>query len=48
MREMASNSQELISYGILGWRGKQILAVIIPTKKDITLAFSRGAEFKDK
>ena len=25
-----------------------MLAVISPTKKDITFAFSRGAEFKDK
>jgi hypothetical protein len=38
----------VISYGIPAWRGKRILAVISPTKKDITFAFSRGAEFEDK
>jgi hypothetical protein len=38
----------LITYGILAWRGNLILSVISPTKKDITLAFSRGAEFEDK
>lgn len=48
MRETAPGAQEVISYGILAWRGKRILAVISPTKKDITFAFSRGAEFEDK
>jgi hypothetical protein len=48
MREVAPDTKEEISYGILGWRGNLMLAVISPTKKDITLAFSRGAEFEDK
>jgi uncharacterized protein YdhG (YjbR/CyaY superfamily) len=48
MREMAPDAKELISYGIPAWKGKRILAVISPTKKDITFAFSRGAEFEDK
>ena len=48
MRECAPNTEELVSYGIPAWRGKRILVVISPTKKDITFAFSRGAEFKDK
>lgn len=48
MRECAPNAQELISYGIPVYRGKKGLAVISPTKKDITFAFSRGAEFEDK
>jgi hypothetical protein len=48
MREVAPNAEEVITYGILGWRGNLMLAVISPTKKDITFAFSRGAEFEDK
>ncbi|HTY47965.1 MAG TPA: DUF1801 domain-containing protein [Methanomassiliicoccales archaeon] len=39
---------EEISYGILAFRKKHIVAVISPTKKGITLAFSRGAEFDDR
>jgi len=48
MRETAPDVQEVISYGIPMYRGKRGLAVISPTKKDITFAFSRGAEFEDK
>ncbi len=48
MREVAPNAKEVLTYGILGWRGNLMLAVISPTKKDITFAFSRGAEFEDK
>ena len=48
MREVAPNAEEVITYGILGWRGNLMLVVVSPTKKDITLAFSRGAEFEDK
>lgn len=48
MREVAPKAEEMITYGILGWRGNLMLAVISPTKKDITFAFSRGAEFEDK
>jgi hypothetical protein len=48
MREVAPGAREVITYGILGWRAKLMLAVIRPTKKDITFAFSRGAEFEDK
>jgi hypothetical protein len=48
MREFAPGVQELISYGIPAYKGKRILAVISPTKKDITFAFSRGAQFEDK
>ena len=47
MRAVAPDAQEVVTYGILGWRGNLILAVISPTKKDITLAFSKGAEFED-
>jgi len=48
MKECAPNAQEIISYGIPAYKAKRIIAVISPTKKDITLAFSRGAKFKDK
>jgi hypothetical protein len=48
MKECAPNAEEIISYGIPAYKAKHILAVISPTKKDITLAFSRGAEFEDK
>jgi hypothetical protein len=45
---MAKNAKEEISYGIPVYKGKRSLAVISPTKKGITFAFSRGAEFEDK
>ena len=48
MREVAPNAREVVTYGILAWRGNLIIAVISPTKKDITFSFSRGAEFEDK
>jgi hypothetical protein len=48
MRECALAATEAISYGIPAYKGKRILAVISPTKKGITFAFSRGAEFEDR
>lgn len=48
MKECAPAAKEIISYGIPAYRAKRILAVISPTKKDITFAFSRGAEFEDQ
>jgi uncharacterized protein YdhG (YjbR/CyaY superfamily) len=48
MRAYAPNAKELISYGIPMFRQKRTLAVISPTKKGITFAFSRGADFEDK
>ncbi len=48
MREYAPDVREEMSYGILAFRGRLILAVISPTKKGITFALSRGAEFEDK
>ncbi len=47
MHEAAPNAAEVIGYGIPAYKGKHILAVISPTKKGITFAFSRGAEFED-
>lgn len=48
MREHAPKVEEVLTYGILGFRIRRIIAVVSPTKKGITLAFSRGAEFEDK
>lgn len=48
MREMAPHAREMISYGIPVWKVNRIIAVVSPTKKDITFAFSRGSEFEDK
>jgi hypothetical protein len=48
MRQCAPAAREEISYGILMWKQKRALAVVSPTKKDITFAFSQGAKFEDK
>lgn len=48
MREVAPDAREVMSYGIPNYKRKRGLAVISPTKKGITFAFSRGAEFEDR
>jgi uncharacterized protein YdhG (YjbR/CyaY superfamily) len=48
VKECAPEAQESISYGIPAYKLRRIFAVISPTKKDITLSFSRGAQIKDK
>jgi hypothetical protein len=48
MKECAPGVQELVSYGIPAYKGNRILAVISPTKKDVTFSFSRGVHFEDK
>lgn len=48
MKEYAPQAKEMISYGIPAYRLKRIIAVISPTKQDITFAFSQGARFEDK
>jgi hypothetical protein len=48
MREHAPDAREYIRYGIPNYKGNKGLAVISPTKKDITFAFSRGASFEDR
>ncbi|HEX2338972.1 MAG TPA: DUF1801 domain-containing protein [Vicinamibacterales bacterium] len=48
MRKHAPSADEIMSYGIPAYRCCRIIAVISPTKKGITFAFSRGAEFADK
>jgi hypothetical protein len=47
LRETAPGAQEEMKYGIPTYKGRRIFAVISPTKKDVTFAFSRGAEFED-
>lgn len=48
MRKVAPGAEEVITYGTLGWKNKGIIAVINPTKKYVTVAFLRGAQFEDK
>jgi hypothetical protein len=48
MREYAPSVEEIMSYGIPAYRARRIIAVISPTKKDITFAFSRGVDMEDK
>src|SRR2546423_4884612 len=48
MRECAPNAKEVLSYGVPMYRQRRALAVISPTKKGITFALSRGAEFEDE
>ncbi len=47
MRDCAPEATELISYGIPAYKVRRIIAVISPTKQDITFSFSRGAQFED-
>lgn len=48
MKECAPEAEELVSYGIPAYKMKRIIAVISPTKKDITFSFTHGREFQDK
>ncbi len=48
MREAAPAASEVITYGILGWRIKRVIAVVSPTKQAITFSFARGAGFRDR
>lgn len=47
MKECAPQAQELVSYGLPAYQARRIIAIISPTKKDITFSFSRGAQFED-
>jgi hypothetical protein len=47
MLETVPEVKEEMRYGIPAYKARRIIAVISPTKKDITFAFSRGAEFED-
>jgi uncharacterized protein YdhG (YjbR/CyaY superfamily) len=48
MRECAPNAREVISYGVPMYKQRRTLAVISPTKKGITFALSKGADFEDR
>lgn len=48
IKEFAPQAQETISYGIPAYKVHGFIAVINPTKRDVTLGFSRGARFDDK
>jgi hypothetical protein len=48
MIEGAPETSEVLSRGSLAWKGHQILAIISQSKTHLTLAFARGAEFKDE
>jgi hypothetical protein len=48
MRSHAPAVSEVITYGIPGYRRRRIIAVISPTKMDITFSFSRGAQMEDR
>jgi hypothetical protein len=47
MRKTAPQANEIISYGVIMWRGTHGLWVINPTKNGLTLSFSKGASFDD-
>jgi len=44
MDGMAPDAAKGLSYEIPAFKGKHMITVISPTKKDINFAFSRGAE----
>ncbi len=48
MKKHAPGATESISYGILAWKMKRMVAVVNATKHHITFAFSGGAHFEDK
>jgi hypothetical protein len=48
MRETAPEAREEMSYGMPVWKGRKIVAWVLPTKRDITFGFTHGAEFGDK
>lgn len=48
MRKLAPDVVEDFSYGMPVWKGRKILAWLMPTKNDVTLGFTKGARFEDK
>ncbi len=48
MRKLAPGVMEDFSYGMPVWKGRKILAWLMPTKNDVTLGFTQGAHFQDK
>jgi hypothetical protein len=48
IRECAPKAAEVIGYGMPIYKGKKTFAWISPSKKDITVGFSRGTQMEDK
>jgi hypothetical protein len=46
--EIVPEAKEVISFGIPAFKVKHIIVHISPTKTDVTLSFSHGANFEDK
>ena len=46
--ECAPSALEAISYGMPTYKRNKLFAWINPTKKDITVGFSRGTQMEDK
>ena len=48
VKECAPGAEELISYGMPVYKGKNIFAWINPPKKDVTFSFPRGIQMEDR
>ena len=48
MHEVAPGAKGTFSYGMPVWKASGIVAWMIPTRKDITLGFTRGRQFEDR
>ncbi len=48
MRECAPDATEVFSYGMPTWTGRNVIAWLIPTTKDLTFGFTHGVEFEDR
>jgi hypothetical protein len=48
VKECAPDAQEMISYGMPVYKGKNIFAWINPPKKDVTFSFPRGVQIEDR
>ena len=47
MQDAAPHATEEITYGILGWRVRKVIAVLNPTKRELTFSFAEGARMTD-
>ena len=47
MQDAAPHATEEITYGILGWRVQRVIAVLNPTKRELTFSFAEGARLAD-
>ena len=48
MKKHAPEAKEGISYGILAWKMKRMVAIVNATKHHVTFALSGGVHFEDK